>query len=341
MIVGDYDKAAELGERARQRAETHANPYNQSVAYYILSTAVFAQGNYQEAYRYAHQGVAISRAAGDRWFLAYCLNEMGRAVSALGDYASAQTHFEESYNLRRLFDDAEGCALALQLLGKTMLLQRRYAEARTYFEQSVAIYRQIVDRGGLAVSLAGLAESAAVLGDDPTAVVAYREALIITRETELIVRVLAILGSIGRWFTRGQRRKLGIQLLGFVQSHPAAEQETRESIARWLTETAEPSSSTNIPDWQTAVTLAQQALDVQAAMTPVVANSPALMIEPLSERELEILRLLADGISNQEIAEKLILALGTVKAHNHNIFSKLGVDNRVRAIARAKELGLL
>jgi predicted ATPase/DNA-binding CsgD family transcriptional regulator len=340
MIVGNYGQAVEYGERARRRAEARADPINQSVAYYVLSTAAFAQGRYQDANRFAQQGATISRATGDRWFLAYCLNEMGRAMCALSDYSAAQTYFDESYAIRRDFGDAEGCALALQLLGKTMLFQKRYTEAHTYFEQSVVIYRQIADRGGLAVSLSGLAEAAASLNDDSSAIAAYREALTITRDAELIVRALAILGSVGHWFIRGARRKLGIQLLAFVQTHPAAEQETRELAERRLAESGEQNTSTSITDWQIAVTMTQQTLEVHAAVASPAHSAPAL-VEPLSERELEILTLLAGGLTNQEIASRLVLALGTVKAHNHNIFSKLGVDNRVRAIARAKELGLL
>ncbi|GHO42091.1 LuxR C-terminal-related transcriptional regulator [Ktedonospora formicarum] len=65
------------------------------------------------------------------------------------------------------------------------------------------------------------------------------------------------------------------------------------------------------------------------------------LLEPLSQRELEVLRLIAQGLSNQEISERLFLVLGTVKGHNHKIFGKLGVQRRTEAIARARELGLL
>ncbi|MBN1284737.1 MAG: hypothetical protein JXB47_05000 [Anaerolineae bacterium] len=65
------------------------------------------------------------------------------------------------------------------------------------------------------------------------------------------------------------------------------------------------------------------------------------MIEPLSERELEVLRLLAEGFSNREIAEKLFLSPNTVKRHNGSIYGKLGVGSRTQAIARAKALGIL
>ncbi len=64
------------------------------------------------------------------------------------------------------------------------------------------------------------------------------------------------------------------------------------------------------------------------------------LVEPLSERELEVLRLVASGFSNREIARQLILSLGTVKTHIHNVYGKLGVRNRVEAIERARLLAL-
>lgn len=63
--------------------------------------------------------------------------------------------------------------------------------------------------------------------------------------------------------------------------------------------------------------------------------------EPLSPRELEILRLLAAGSTNREIAEKLVIAEGTVKNHVTSIFNKLSVTDRTRAALRARELGLI
>ncbi len=65
------------------------------------------------------------------------------------------------------------------------------------------------------------------------------------------------------------------------------------------------------------------------------------LVEPLSHRELEVLRLIAQGLSNREISERLFLALSTVKGHNRIIFSKLMVQNRTEAVACARELGLL
>jgi LuxR family maltose regulon positive regulatory protein len=65
------------------------------------------------------------------------------------------------------------------------------------------------------------------------------------------------------------------------------------------------------------------------------------LIEPLSQRELEVLQLVAQGLSNREIGERLFLALDTVKGHNRRIYGKLQVHRRTEAVARARELELL
>ena len=70
-------------------------------------------------------------------------------------------------------------------------------------------------------------------------------------------------------------------------------------------------------------------------------QAPGEGLEPLSDRERAVLRLIADGLSNQEIGDRLFLALNTVKAHTRSIYGKLGVNSRTQAIARARALGLL
>lgn len=100
------------------------------------------------------------------------------------------------------------------------------------------------------------------------------------------------------------------------------------------------------PDWlrsqlHNSPTLAGQQLLThfpQVATRPVVECAAA---EQLSSRELAVLRLIAQGCSNQEISEQLFISLHTVKTHASHINSKLGVERRTQAVARAKELGLM
>src|SRR6266516_1149057 len=100
------------------------------------------------------------------------------------------------------------------------------------------------------------------------------------------------------------------------------------SVTRWRSLRRAASSvslSTKVPRWRTS-------------SPPPPAQR---MFEPLSPRELEVLHLMAAGLSNQEMCERLFLALSTVKGHNRTIFGKLGVQRRTEAVARARELGLV
>jgi DNA-binding NarL/FixJ family response regulator len=78
-----------------------------------------------------------------------------------------------------------------------------------------------------------------------------------------------------------------------------------------------------------------------ARLTGPFSSHPAPLVEPLSERELQILRLVADGATNREIAAHLFITPGTVKNHLTNILGKLGVSDRTQAALKARELRLI
>jgi DNA-binding NarL/FixJ family response regulator len=78
-----------------------------------------------------------------------------------------------------------------------------------------------------------------------------------------------------------------------------------------------------------------------ARLTDHPSPRPQPLVEPISDRELEVLRLIADGSSNKEIANTLVIAEGTVKNHITSILGKLGVTGRLQAVNKARELGIL
>ena len=75
--------------------------------------------------------------------------------------------------------------------------------------------------------------------------------------------------------------------------------------------------------------------------SPSALSPQPALIEPLTDRELEVLRLVSIGLSNEAIAETLVISIETVKKHLKNIYGKLDVHNRVEATNRAREVGLL
>ncbi|MBE2224599.1 MAG: helix-turn-helix transcriptional regulator, partial [Anaerolineae bacterium] len=118
---------------------------------------------------------------------------------------------------------------------------------------------------------------------------------------------------------------------GYVRLFVDEGQPMRELLAAALAQGADPSYIIRL----------MQAIDPapDAASAPPDPNQ--LLIEPLSDRELEVLALLANGLTNQAIAEELVIALSTVKKHVNNIFGKLNVSSRTQAVSRAQELKIL
>jgi LuxR family transcriptional regulator, maltose regulon positive regulatory protein len=84
----------------------------------------------------------------------------------------------------------------------------------------------------------------------------------------------------------------------------------------------------------------RQVYEQPSVSAAVPTPRSTVLLEPLTERELEVLQIIAVGASNEEIAERLVIAIGTVKRHVGNIFGKLTVSNRTQAVARAQASGL-
>lgn len=352
LVDGDASAAARLGEAVRARAEAEGNPGNLPYAWYLTTQAALIEGRYDAARQAATAATAAARAARDDWFLAYGLNDLGTVAAALGEYAVAREHYQASLDARRAFDDLEGMAVALVHLGRVALREGDVTEAGQMFDRARTIYDEIGDRGGLAATLHGLGVAAAARGERHDAARALAQALRIAREIAFAPRLLAITLDAAD-LLRPVQPGLADEALLLAAQHPAAERETR-ARARQLASTPGPRAGQEPPrrdagsDLFSIVDRLLAALAVMSDLPNddqggrVPASGPhQLLADPLTERELAVLRLMAAGHSNQQIADELFLAVSTVKWYAGQIFGKLAVRNRTGAVARARELGIL
>ncbi len=161
----------------------------------------------------------------DRWFLAYCLNELGNVALARDEFATAREHFQASFVIRQEFDDREGMAVALNRLATAALRQGDAAEAGQLYERSLGLYRELDDRGGLASTLNGLGFVAMACGNQTAAWGYYHQALAITHELRFAPLTLWVVLGVGELLLRTQRAERGVELLALVIHHPAGERE--------------------------------------------------------------------------------------------------------------------
>ncbi|HEU5103681.1 MAG TPA: tetratricopeptide repeat protein, partial [Roseiflexaceae bacterium] len=356
-VQGDYAEAARLGVKARQQGEARADEANLMYAHYVLTSAAFAQGQYAEARRSGERACALAERVGDRWFMAYLLANLGHIARATGDYPEARRQYQLSYAIREEFDDPEGMAVALTHLGQVALLQRDPAVAAAQFQRSLAIYRAIDDRGGIATALEGLGRSAAESGVYDIAARHFHEALQTAIAIGFVPRTHAILTGVAELLLLIGAAAQAAGLLVAILRHPASDRETsdraRSLLDRCVVALA-PSAYVAATQGRQTIDLAAISASLQAAVDEVsmeratgqksaqVSVAPgAVLAEPLTERELAVLRLLAEGQSNREISDRLIISLGTTKWYVSQIFGKLGVHSRTQAITRAREISLL
>jgi DNA-binding CsgD family transcriptional regulator len=275
----------------------------------------------------------------------------------LGDGAAAHGHYAASYALRVEMDDPEGMAVARNHLRQIARLRGNENEAKQLSQRSLAIFQDIADPGGLVISLAGLGGTMGGLGEYESAREYLQSGLEISLTKQLVPHTFTTLVNVGELLLRTGRRELGLEVLTVTLHHPAsgrdAQEHARQLLSRHRPELALKKLTPLLPR-ESPETVKSLAARIQAGlqraarpaeMGESVANGNdrplQTLLEPLTAREMEVLRLVAAGPSKPGIAEQLIVSVGTVKSHLHNNTEQLGASNRTQAVYRARELHLL
>jgi predicted ATPase/DNA-binding CsgD family transcriptional regulator len=256
---------------------------------------------------------ALARAGGTAWELARGVTWLGFCHFMLGDLDAARAELTDGLDRFGALGDADQAAFNLRLLGYIARANRDLAEAWRVTVESIALNRRAGDRRGVATSAAALAGVLADQGDPAAA-------------ARLAGSAAAALERLGAY---------GVQ--------PGDERSYRAILAAIRTALGDAAFER---EWAAGQTLPlddllDRALQPESPSGERAAPTAAPSQESgLSARELEVLRLLAQGRSNPEIAEVLVISLNTVYRHVNHIFTKLGVQNRTEAAAYAHTHGL-
>ena len=321
---GDLATARRWWEESAAVYAAHGDSVEHAGVLMFLGLGVHWLGQNDEVAALAvlRDGVGVCRAAGERWQLAGLLNGLGYVQFVTGHLEAARGALNESIALFSEVGDQDQMAAALRNLGRVAAAQGEHAEARRLIGESLAVNRRIGDRRGDAASAVALAailaghdrprEAARLAGSAMASLARHGVTTLIPMEQVLYESLVAAL-----------RSSLG-------EAAFTAAWSTGQSIA--LDEALAPALDE-------AGASAQPPRTTEATQDRIAERRGT--VATLSVRELEVLRLLAAGRSNPEIADALVISLNTVYRHVNHIFTKLGVSNRTEAATHAHQRGLL
>lgn len=364
--LGDYSQTAKFSGESVDLYRHLADQHGTAVALHGLALAARAGGNYTVARTIYQESLGLFRALGDQWHTAYTLLYLGALFWLEGEYAAAEPHFAECLPIFRHLGDRQEAAYTRYAQGQVALGQRDYGRARLCFEECLQTMTEVGDQRIIARCLYGLGDVAAEEGEYTAAQSYYSEGLSIAHELGDRYFVCWCLEGLARVATVYGQPERAIRLLGATEA-------LRNIIGTTQTPYRQATYDHVLATARTQITAtcfadawaAGQAMmldqTVQYALTPPIqAETPATqtqgettkpvspqlpqdarLMDSLTNRESEILRIVATGLTDAQVAERLVVSTRTVNAHLRSIYSKLDVHSRSAAIRYALDHGLI
>jgi non-specific serine/threonine protein kinase len=284
-----------------------------------LALSTLAMGDTGQALKLGHEGLALAQQVADHRAVAAALANLGLIWQARGDERQAAALWDESLTLRRQIGDQGGIAHLLALLGGLALRQGDYGQAVAQYLESLAMRQRTGEHDGVPSILEGLAMAAAALQADGAA-------------ARLAGAAAALRAGIGVQATVDERRAHE-QLLAPLRTQLG----TNAFAEAW----AEGQQLTLEQAAQSAAALRTIVTGGAPQSAPPPAPPAAAVPHDLTPRELEVLGLLARGLTYAQIGEALVISPRTVDAHLRAIFGKLQVRSRAAAPRVALEQQLI
>jgi len=312
------------------------------------------QGDYQRSATLVEESMALFRELGDETGIAASLFHLGQISVHAGDRERAKALRLEAEELRKVLVDRQASGTLLIFLGMAAQNEGDHAQGVALFEEGLTLNRELGDLRGTAMCLTGLGVSALDRRDPIQAAALYEEDIRILQQlkdktgTVYGLRGMACVSALRGEAARAARlwgaaealgENIRLPLSAFDRSHPDYEhlidgvRSRLDDEAAW--EAAREEGQAMTPDEALEYALATEGA---APASPEKASAPSSL---LSEREAEILTLVAEGLTNLQVADRLYLSSRTVGQHLRSIYRKLGVSSRAAAVTETFERGLI
>jgi DNA-binding NarL/FixJ family response regulator len=368
-----------LGEGAVQLERVLATgagtPRIRARALVALASIRNLQTDYEPAARLAEEARALSESVGDRRGVAEAIRRIAPVHLAAGHAAVppderqfdiAEALWQEELALRREFNDPHGLAWAVVNIATTALARGDFARAFPQFEEALRLLTPLGDDYGVAYVLSSLGWTAAEAGNDEMAARFFSQALEKSRDLGDHWSMATLLEKVSGLLLRLEQTERATRLLAAAAAYREADRIGTADIRHVGYAQAVAAARTALGEEQfAAVTAAGRQLTLDNAVAEALAalalpqatrgaggrgSTPAASVPEkhsaprlsgLTPRELDVLRLVAEGLTNRQIAEQLYLSPKTVGSHLVSVFSKLGVSSRAGAARVAHDHGLV
>jgi predicted ATPase/DNA-binding CsgD family transcriptional regulator len=358
-VRGHYALACSLLEEAEVLFQQLGDRWNRGRCHVELARTATEQGQYERARTLLEENLKICQVVGDQVSVGWVRYLLARTLFvSQQDLARVQSLVEQSLAFFQELGYAWFKAYPLSLLAQMRLAQGELGLAREWFEESLALVQEVGDREGVIETLLDLGRVAVAQGDLAVARRRYQQCLTILQEMgsqEFLAACLEGLAALeaGQEAPRQAARLWGsAEVLREVMGtpiHPVYRANYEQAIAQARAMLGEQAFRTAWAEGRSMTpeqALAAQEPEMIPAGGPGVPQPPATTQTPtypagLTEREVEILRLLAQGWTDAQIAEHLVISPRTVNRHTTSLYSKLKVSSRAAATRYAIEHNLL
>ncbi len=338
---GDYAQAKELCEEGLALYRRLGDKRGIADALDGLAHVVRSLGRYAEARALYEESLAISRELDHKWGIAHTLLYLGLVLSMQDNDEAARPRLEEALAVSRESGDIRNTAYSMGILGHVLSNRRDYTTAASLLEEALALMRGLGDKMGIARCLNLMGEVALFQGRPRTAEAMQRESLEISRELgdwwHIAWSMEGLAGAVAE-----KQPAQAARLLGAAKALRDAVDTPLPSFTRNIHEYSVSTARPRLGDeafaaaWAEGKTMPLE--QILAAIEEVSKPEQA----GLSARELEVLRLVAQGLTDAQVAERLVLSRRTVNSHLRSIYAKLEVGSRGAAATRyAVDHGLI